>query len=417
MPISQVGAHQILDSRGYPTVEVHLALDSGAVVTAAAPAGASVGRHEAIEIRDREVQSFLGLSVSKAINSINQVLGPALIGKDPAKQGELDKIMVGLDGTPDKSKLGGNAIIATSEAVTKAGAVQSNKQLYTYISELSGFKPALPTPMFNLINGGLHGSGNLEFQEFMVVPAKRVSYSKALEMGDEAYLNLKEILNKKGLLTAVGDEGGFAPNLFTNAAALDLLVEAIRLSGFKLGEDVFLALDVAATQLKHGDRYFIRDSSEPMSVDGLIGFYRSLISKYNILSLEDPLAEDDFKDWRKLKTELGGSVIIIGDDLTVTNPSRVQEAVADESISGVIIKPNQIGTISEALDVVKISREHNLTVVASHRSGETDDSFIADFAVGVGADYFKGGAPARGERIAKYNRLLEIEVQLAAQTS
>lgn len=419
MPISQLAAHQILDSRGNPTVEVHLALDSGAVVTAATPSGASIGKHEALELRDRNLSSFLGLSVEKAISSVNQVIAPALLGKDPTKQAELDKLMLSLDGTPDKSKLGGNALLATSAAICKAGAAASGLPLFAYVASLaSNDKPLRsPTPMFNVINGGLHGTGNLDIQEFMVVPVRRLAYADALKMGDEVYLTLKGILTKRSLLTSVGDEGGFTPTLFTNASALDLVSEAIRTAGHSIGQDIFISLDVAATQLRHGDRYFIKDSSEPFSPDGLISFYQNLISKYSLLSLEDPFAEDDWESWRKLLEAVKGSTLIIGDDLTVTNPERVSKAIAEEAINGVIVKPNQIGTISETLEVVKIAKSRGLTIVVSHRSGETEDTFIADFAVGVGADYFKGGAPARGERVAKYNRFTEIEVQIGSKTT
>lgn len=417
--ISQVAAHQILDSRGIPTVEVHLALDTGVVVTASAPSGASVGSHEAVELRDHKLNSYLGLSVQTAISSVNEVLGPALTEHDPTQQKHLDQQLIDLDGTPNKSKLGANAILATSVAICKAGAAASKMPLFSYIADLlqKPISGQLPTPMFNLINGGLHGTGNLDIQEFMVVPARRLPYSKALQIGDEIYLNLKEVLTKKSLFTSVGDEGGFTPTLFTNASALDLLQEAIRVAGYTAGQDVFISLDVAANQIKHGDKYFIKDSSDPFSVEGLLTYYQNLVSRYSILSLEDPFSEDDWQSWRRLRELIGGSTIIVGDDLTVTNPVRVRQAVAEKSISGVIVKPNQIGTITEALEVVAIAKDNGITTIVSHRSGDTDDSFIADFAAGVGADYFKGGAPARGERVAKYNRFLEIEAQLAAKTS
>lgn len=419
MNIAQLAAHQILDSRGIPTVEVHLSLDSGMVVTASAPSGASVGSHEAAEIRDHKLNSYLGLSVQTAISSVNNVLGPALSGKDPTKQRELDQTLIDLDGTPNKSKLGANAILATSVAICKAGAATLGQPLFSYISGLTQ-NPAsakLPTPMFNLINGGLHGTGNLDIQEFMVVPARRLSYTDSLKMGDELYLNLKEILTKKSLFTSVGDEGGFTPTLYTNASALDLLLESARAASYRVGQDVFISLDVAANQLKHGDKYFLKDSSDPFSAEGMLSFYQNLVGRYNILSLEDPFSEDDWPSWRKLRELIGGSTLVVGDDLTVTNPSRVRQAIAERAISAVIVKPNQIGTVTEALQVVSIAKDNQITTIVSHRSGDTDDSFIADFAAGVGADYFKGGAPARGERVAKYNRFLEIEAQLAAKTT
>lgn len=413
--IKELAAHQIIDSRGNPTIEVHLALDSGVVVTAAAPSGASIGKHEAVEIRDHNMQSFLGLSVEKAIASVNKVIAPVLVGENPTQQGPIDGKLIALDGTPDKSKLGGNSLIATSTAVCKAGAVAEGLQIFNYVAKLAeNDKLTMPTPMFNVINGGLHGTGNLDIQEFMVVPVRRTAYHQALEMGDEIYLTLKEVLGKKSLLTSLGDEGGYTPALFTNASALDLIVEAIRQANLTIGQDVFISLDVAADQLIHGGRYFIKDASEPFGPDGLISFYQNLISRYSILSIEDPFAEDDWGAWRKLRETVGNSVMVVGDDLTVTNPLRVKQAIAEKAISSVIIKPNQIGTISETLEVVKIAKEAGITPIASHRSGETEDTFMADFAVGIGAEYFKGGAPARGERTAKYNRFLEIEGQLAA---
>jgi len=383
------------------------------VVTGAAPSGASIGSKEAEEIRDHEMNSFLGLSVEKAISSVNQIIAPALVGKDPLQQTQLDQAMISLDGTPNKSKLGGNAIMAASIAILKAGAVARGLPIYSYVASLTNTAtPRIPTPMFNVINGGLHGTGNLDIQEFMVVPAHRLPYSKALEIGDEVYLNLKELLTKKSLLTSVGDEGGFTPTLYTNASAIDLIFEAARTAGYKTGQDVFIALDIAANQLRHGDRYFLKDSSESYSSSGLISFYRGMIDRYQILSLEDPFAEDDWSAWRDLLSTVGSAVLVVGDDLTVTNPALVKQAVLEKAISALIVKPNQIGTISETLEVVRIAREAKLTIIVSHRSGETEDTFIADFAVGVAADYFKGGAPARGERTAKYNRFLEIEAQL-----
>lgn len=359
------------------------------------------------------MSSFMGLSVEKAIRSVNEVLAPALVGKDPLEQAQLDQIMISLDGTPNKSKLGANAIMAASIAVLKAGAAVANLPIYSYIAKLAGTpSPIIPTPMFNVINGGLHGTGNLDIQEFMVVPAHRLSYSKALEIGDEVYLSLKELLTKKSLLTSVGDEGGFTPTLFTNASAIDLIFEAAHNAGYKMGQDAFIALDIAANQLKRVDHYFLKDSSESYSASGLLNFYRNLIQRYQILSLEDPFAEDDWKAWQDLRTAVGSSVLVVGDDLTVTNPALVREAITKNAISGLIVKPNQIGTITETLEVVQIARDAKLTIITSHRSGETEDTFIADFAVGIGSDYFKGGAPARGERTAKYNRFLEIEAQI-----
>ena len=425
MKIKHLSAHQILDSRGQPTIEVRLTLDNGDLVSASAPSGASIGAHEAVELRDHDFTKFLGLSVEMAIANVNGPIAKHLKGKSVAEQAARDKELLKLDGTEDKSKMGGNALIATSVAVAKAGAAAEDLPLFAYIAKLADYDHPLymPTPMFNIINGGLHGTGNLDFQEFMVVPARRVPYTQALRMGSEVYLHLKDVLKKRGLLISVGDEGGFTPTLYTNSSALDLLVEATRAAGFSMGAEMFISLDVAANQIRHGDRYFVKDSSSPMSTDNLITFYQGLVDRYSILSLEDPMDENDLNGWKKLSQALSGKALITSDDLTVTDPQRVRQAIADQAITGVIIKPNQIGTVTETIEVAKIAKEHNITSVISHRAGETSDTFIADLAVGIGADYIKAGAPARGERVIKYNRLLEIEELLssvaanAAQTS
>lgn len=419
MKIKHLTAHQILDSRGQPTVEVRLTLDNDHIVSASAPSGASVGAHEAIELRDHDFAKFLGLSVDQAIANVNGPIANHFKGKDVTDQEKHDKQLIKMDGSKDKSKLGGNALIATSVALAKGGAATEDLPLFAYIAKLAeNDKPLyLPTPQFNIINGGLHGTGNLDFQEFMVVPARRIPYSQALRMGAEVYLHLKDVLKKRGLLVSVGDEGGFTPTLYTNQSALDLLVEATRTAGFRMGQEMFISLDIAANQIRHGDRYFVKDSSNPMSTDDFIRFYQSIVDKYSILSLEDPMDENDLNGWKKISQALSGKALIVSDDLTVSDPDRVRQAISDNALTGVIIKPNQIGTVTEAIEVAKIAKENHITCLVSHRAGETTDTFIADFAVGVGADYLKAGAPARGERVIKYNRLLEIEELLTSVSS
>jgi enolase len=419
MKIKRLSAHQILDSRGQPTIEVRITLENGEIVSASAPSGASVGSHEAVELRDHDFSKFLGLSVDHAVANVNGPIASHLKGKSVSNQEDRDKDLLKLDGTDNKSKMGGNAIFATSAALAKAGAVAEDLPLFAYIAKLANYNHPLymPTPMFNVINGGLHGTGNLDFQEFMVVPARRVPYTQALRMGAETYLHLKDVLKKRGLLISVGDEGGFTPTLYTNSSALDLLVEATRAAGFTMGQEMFIALDIAANQIRHGDRYFVKDSSNPMSTDNLINFYQGLVDRYQVLALEDPIDENDLSGWKKISQALSGKALIIADDLTVSDPHRVRQAIADQAITGVIIKLNEIGTITEAVEVAKIAKESNITSIVSHRAGETGDTFIADFAVGVGADYIKAGAPARGERVIKYNRLLEIEELLTSVAS
>jgi enolase len=416
MKIKHLSGHQILDSRGQPTIEVRLTLDNDAIVSASAPSGASIGAHEAVELRDHDFSKFLGLSVEGAIANVNGPIQARLKGKSVTDQEERDKDLLKLDSTDNKSKIGGNAIYATSAAISKAGAVAEDLPLFAYIAKLAANeKPLyLPTPMFNVINGGLHGTGNLDFQEFMVVPARRVPYTQALKMGTEVYLHLKDVLKKRGLLISVGDEGGFTPTLYTNSSALDLLVEATRAAGFTMGQEMFIALDIAANQIRHGDRYFVKDSSNPLSTDNLINFYQGIVDRYQILALEDPMDENDLNGWKKISQALSGKALIIADDLTVSDPRRVRKAIADQAITGVIIKLNEIGTISEAIEVTKIAKDSNITCIISHRAGETSDTLIADFAAGTGADYIKAGAPARGERVIKYNRLLEIEELLSS---
>ena len=415
--ISRIWAREILDSRGIPTVEAACMLDTGFVGVASVPAGTSTGTHEALELRDTDDPRYLGKGVLKAVANVNTVLGPAVVGMDPAAQDAVDKKLDDLDGTENKTKYGGNAILAVSIATAKAGAAASRMDLYVwvnYLAQKAGLKPPLkiPIPLFNMINGGLHGAGNLDFQEFHVIPASTKSFSQGIQMGVEIYLTVGQNLARRGAIHSVGNEGGYAPNLFTNADALEVFVEAIKQTQYAMGRDVFLGLDVAANSFFKNGEYLIRDKSAPLTDSQMIDYYKTLNEQYKLAILEDPFQEDAWASWEKLFEAMGSSVLVVGDDLLATNPKRLDRAIAEKACNAILVKPNQIGTVTETLKVIKKARDANFKVVVSHRSGETNDYFIADFAVGVGADYAKFGAPARGERVAKYNRLSAIEIEL-----
>lgn len=418
MPIiKKIWAREILDSRGWPTIEAVGQLDTGQIAVFSVPAGASTGSHEALELRDKDEERFYGKGVLRAIENVNTVLSQAVMGKDPSNQAELDKILINLDGTPNKTKLGANAILAVSALVLRLGAIANNLTLYSWIFLLMknmGFKvaPRIPTPIFNIINGGLHGAANLDFQEFHIVPASNKAYSESLRMAVEIYMVAGENLREKGAIHSVGDEGGYAPNLFANMDALELLVESIKQTNYGLGRDIFLGLDTAASVFYKNGVYQIRDKTSPLDKSAMLEYYKALNDQYHLIIFEDPLEEDDWEGWKKLTEMISKETIIVGDDLLVTNPERVKKAILEKACTAVLVKPNQVGTITETLEVIKLAKEGGLKVVVSHRSGETNDWFIADFAVGVGADYVKFGAPARGERVAKYNRLLSIESEI-----
>lgn len=419
--ITRVWSREILDSRGYPTLETAIALDTNHLAVASVPSGASTGRYEALELRDNDPARFAGKGVLKAVENVNQVLGPAIVGKDPTNQQDIDNTLVSLDGTKNKSKYGANSILSISAACVKVASLALQKPLYSWVRELStqvGLQISLqrvPTPIFNMINGGLHGAGNLDFQEFHVIPATSKTFSDGLRSGVEIYHTLGSSLARRGAIHSVGDEGGYAPNLFTNADALAIVIETIKETKYTIGRDVFLGLDVAANTFFQDGAYSIRDKSTPMNEQSLIDYYKDLNSQYHLALLEDPLHEDSWEGWKTLTALLGSQSIIVGDDLLVTNPERLAKAVEMGACNAILIKPNQIGTITETLKVVKQARDAGWRVIVSHRSGETNDWFISDFAVGVSSDYVKFGAPARGERIAKYNRLLSIEAELAVQ--
>jgi enolase len=415
--ITKIWAREIIDSKAIPTVEAACMLDNGQIAVASVPSGTSTGSYEALELRDHDNPRYLGLGVMKAVENVNQILGPAMIGMDPADQQGIDQKLIQMDGTENKTKLGANSILAISTTATKAAAMAAGIPLYAWINQLAkakGIKQEvkLPTPLFNMINGGLHGAGNLDFQEFWVIPASSKPYLDALRAGVEIYLTVGTNLKHRGAIHSVGDEGGYAPNLFTNADALEILVESIRQTPYQLGRDVSLGLDIAASTFFKDGNYSIRDKSAPMNEQSIIEYYKELNSNYHLAFMEDALHEDAWSGWQALVTALGDQLVVVGDDLLATNPKRVQRAIADKASNGVLVKPNQIGTISETLDVIKLARDANWSVIVSHRSGETNDWFIADFSAGVGADYVKFGAPARGERVAKYNRLASIALEL-----
>ena len=417
MKIKHIWAREILDSRGIPTVETALMLDNGSVSVSSVPAGTSTGSHEALELRDTDNPRYLGQGVLKAVENVNGPLAQAIIGMDPTDQITIDRKLVEVDGTENKTKYGANAILSVSEVVARAGAVVNNQPLYSWIYQLAAKgnitnKVKIPTPLFNMINGGLHGAGNLDFQEFWVVPASNKGFAEGLQIGAEIYQTIGQNLGHRGAIHSVGQEGGYAPNLFTNADAFEVFIESIKQTTYSLGRDVFLGLDVASNSFYRDGEYVIKDRTGGMDDNQFLEYYKGLCDQYKLAIIEDPFQEDAWDSWKKMVSTLGDSVIVVGDDLLATNPKRVQKAIAEKACNSAVIKPNQIGTLTETLNVVKLVKEAGWKTVVSHRSGETNDSFIADFAVGVAADYIKSGAPARGERVAKYNRLVSIETEL-----
>lgn len=413
--IKQVTAREILNAKGNPTIETTVTLNDGKSGTASCPSGTSVGHYEASELKDHDEKLFLGNGVLKAISNINEVITPAILGLEATKQQDVDKRMIELDGTQNKSRLGANAILSVSMAVAKAAAKSSLLPTFLYLREFvkkEGTVIKIPTPLFNILNGGRHAGGNSDFQEFMVIPASSKAYSESLNMTVNLYDSLRNTLAQNNMTTLIGDEGGFAPALATNRQGLDLLRQAIQSTQFRYGFDVFLGLDAAATNFFHESKYRIKDKAMQLSPNDMISFYEEINKEFHLLYLEDPLAEDDWEGWSKIAGALTEQTLIVGDDLTATNPYRLQMALDKKAITGIIIKPNQIGTVIEALAVVEVARQAGLKIIVSHRSGETNDDFIADFAVAVSADYAKFGSPVRGERVAKYNRLLEIEKEI-----
>ncbi len=409
--IRKIHARQILDSRGNPTLEVEITLDDGSFGRAAVPSGASTGIHEAVELRDGD-RAFLGKSVYKAVANVNGELADLVKGKNADDYREIDRAMIELDGTPNKGRLGANAILGVSMAVVHAAAKSAGVPLFQYLH--SGGDFYLPAPMMNILNGGSHADNNVDIQEFMVFPLGAKSFSEALQMGVETFHHLKSVLKKRGLNTSVGDEGGFAPNLRSNAEAIDVILEAAEKTGYKIGSQIFLALDVAASELydEKSRTYNLASENRKMSSADMIAYYEKLVNDYPIISLEDGLAEDDWNGWTDLQAALGNKIQLVGDDLTVTNPTRLQRAIDEKCMNAILIKLNQIGTVSETLDTIQMANNAKFGAVISHRSGETEDTTIADFAVATGVGQIKTGSASRSERIAKYNQLLRIEEAL-----
>lgn len=410
--ITDVYAREVLDSRGNPTVEVEVYLESGAVGRTIVPSGASTGAFEAVELRDGDKERYLGKGVQKAVENVNEIIAPEIIGLDAVDQVVIDQIMIDLDGTPNKNKLGANAILGVSMAVAKAAAEALGLPLYQYLGGVNAKQ--LPVPMMNILNGGAHADNNVDIQEFMVMPVGATSFTKALRMCVEVYHNLKSVLKEKGLATGVGDEGGFAPNLASNEEALQIIVEAIKKSGYVPGEDIKLALDVAATELydENENVYKLAGEGVTKTAAEMVDFYEELINKYPIISIEDGLSEEDWAGWNLMTERLGKKIQIVGDDLFVTNTERLKKGINEGTANSILIKLNQIGTITETLDAIEMAKRAGYTAVISHRSGESEDATIADVAVAVNAGQIKTGAPARTDRVAKYNQLLRIEDML-----
>ncbi|MTV50189.1 phosphopyruvate hydratase [Heliobacillus mobilis] len=411
--INDIKAREILDSRGNPTLEVEVWLVDGTMGRAAVPSGASTGAYEAVELRDGDKSRYLGKGVRQAVENVRNLIKPALCQFDATNQNGIDSILLELDGTPNKAKLGANAILGVSLAVAKAAANYFGLPLYQYIGGVNAKE--LPVPMMNILNGGAHADNNVDIQEFMVLPVGASSFAEGLRMGAEIFHNLKSVLKAKGLNTAVGDEGGFAPNLKSNEEALQVILEAIEKAGYRPGEDVFLGLDVAATELYQDGKYVLSGEGVTYSDDEMIAFYSRLCEKYPIITIEDGLSEDDWEGWAKLTKALGKKVQLVGDDLFVTNTKRLAQGIAGSVANSILIKVNQIGTLTETLEAIEMAKRAGYTAVVSHRSGETDDTTIADLAVATNAGQIKTGAPSRTDRVAKYNQLLRIEEELDDQ--
>ncbi|HWR55039.1 MAG TPA: phosphopyruvate hydratase [Negativicutes bacterium] len=409
MLIEEVRAREILDSRGNPTVEVDVILEDGTLGRAAVPSGASTGAYEAVELRDGD-ERYLGKGVRKAVDNVNAKIGPEVAGMSVFDQVGVDKLMLELDETPNKGELGANAILGVSMAVAKAAAETQGLPLYQYLGGVNAKQ--LPVPMMNILNGGAHADNNVDIQEFMIMPVGAPCFAEALRMGAEVFHNLKKVLKGKGLNTAVGDEGGFAPNLKSNEEALAVIMEAIEKAGYKPGKDVFLALDVAATELYKDGKYVLAGEGVTKTAEEMIDFYANLTEKFPVISIEDGLAEDDWDGWKKMTDRLGHKVQLVGDDLFVTNTERLARGIKEGVANAILVKVNQIGSLTETFDAIEMAKRAGYTCVISHRSGETEDATIADIAVATNAGQIKTGAPSRTDRVAKYNQLLRIEEEL-----
>jgi len=408
--ITDIYAREIMDSRGNPTVEVDVVLEDGTIGRAAVPSGASTGMYEAVELRDDDKARYGGKGVLKAVENVNNIIAPEVVGMDAMDQIGIDQVMLGLDGTPNKAKLGANAILGVSMAVAKAAAAGLGMSLYQYLGGVNAKQ--LPVPMMNILNGGSHADNNVDIQEFMVMPVGAVSFSEALRMCSEVYHALKGVLKGRGLSTAIGDEGGFAPNLASNEEALTVIVEAIKKAGYKPGDQIAIALDPAASEFYKDGKYNLAGEGVVKTSAEMVEYYAGLAAKYPIISIEDGLAEDDWDGWKKLTDKLGGKVQIVGDDLFVTNTERLSRGIKAQTANSILIKVNQIGSLTETFDTIEMAKRAGYTCVISHRSGETEDTTIADIAVAVNAGQIKTGAPTRTDRVAKYNQLLRIEEEL-----
>jgi len=417
--IQQIYAREVLDARGMPTIECSLWLDDGRSVMTTVPSGTSTGKYEAKELRDNDPNRMVGKGVLKAVENINTILGPQLVGKDPTFQTDNDQLIVNLDGTKDKSKLGANAILAVSQAILKAGALSSNLPLYKYIQQKYQVTDSLSIPscVFNLIEGGKHGAENLDIQEFEIIPASHIDYPSSLNMAITIFSKLKEVLTMKGAIHSTGLNGGFTPNLFNNTDAFEIIIETIKATPYTFAQDVFLGADMAASTFQENEKYMLKDKSQPYSAKELAKYYKSLIELYHVFYIEDPFQEDDVNAWKELTLDIGATSMIVGDNLLVTSLEKTTKAIQDKLCNSVLVKPNQTGTVSETIQVIKLAKESGWQVIVSHRSGGTIDDFVCDLAVGTGAQYVKFGPPNRGERIAKYNRLSTIysELQYDAQ--
>ena len=412
--IAKVIGREIIDSRGNPTVEVDVFLDSGFMGRAAVPSGASTGSHETLELRDKDPKRYLGKGVRKVVQHIDRLIAPKLIGMDALDQKRIDSTLIRLDGTPNKARLGANAILGVSLACARAAANLNGVSLYCHLGGISANR--LPLPQMNILNGGAHADNNLDIQEFMILPAGAKSFREALRMGVEVFHHLKSILKGKGYKTSVGDEGGFAPDLQSNEEAFSLIVEAIRKAGYRPGKDVGLGIDAAASEFYRNGLYFLKAEKKPRRTSAeMIAYYEDLMKKFPILSIEDGLSEDDWKGWKAITLRLGKRVQLVGDDLFVTHPTRLLKGIKGGVANAILIKLNQIGTLTETLEVIKMAQKAGYRTIISHRSGETEDTTIADLAVATGAGQIKTGAPSRTERVAKYNQLLRIEEELRAR--
>ncbi|MBM4061293.1 MAG: phosphopyruvate hydratase [Planctomycetes bacterium] len=408
--IVQVQAREVLDSRGNPTIEVDVELESGARGTAIVPSGASTGAHEAVELRDGDKKRYLGKGVTKAVGNVDGVIAEALLGQPAEDQYVVDALLREVDGTKNKQKLGANAVLGASLACAKAAAAEAGLPLWRYLGGAAARR--LPVPMMNILNGGVHADNNVDFQEFMVMPVGAASFREGLRMGVEVFHALKAELKAQQLMTAVGDEGGFAPNLTSNAAAFEVILTAIKKAGYKAGSDVMLALDAASTELFEKGKYVLEGEGKTLDGKGMVELYRGWASQFPIFSIEDGMAEDDWKGWQALTAAIGGKVQIVGDDLFVTNTERLEKGIELKAANAILIKVNQIGTLTETLEAIDLARRAGMRAVMSHRSGETEDSTIADLAVACGTGQIKTGAPCRSDRVAKYNQLLRIEEML-----